>query len=272
MGSWHYPQDYYEYDEEGLASWYGPGFHGKPKPFGEKFNQYTLTAAHKTLPLPTVVKVTNLENGKSAIVLVDDRGPFVYDGRIIDLSLEAAKAIGSYQKGIARVRVQSLISESKALSDHLLKNGYRPGKDRLNRTWLEIYEQEIKGRFSSHPHQEAEVCTPKKAPQKEEPKSPASLDDFIKTLAGNAENKKRDEKNLSSYVLKVERTFVQKTNAEAMAKTFSKNLPVHVVQTKHPSGQSFWSLNVGPFTNEAACKTAQMRLKAMGEDCVMAAR
>ena len=90
-GSMYYPQDYYEYDEEGLASWYGPGFHGKPKPLGEKFNQHTMTAAHATLPLPTIARVTNLENNKSIEVLIDDRGPFVYDGRIIDLSMEAAK-------------------------------------------------------------------------------------------------------------------------------------------------------------------------------------
>ena len=66
-GEWHHPQKFYEYDQTGLASWYGPGFHGKPKPYGEKFNMHGISAAHRTLPLPTVVKVTNLQNGKSKL-------------------------------------------------------------------------------------------------------------------------------------------------------------------------------------------------------------
>ena len=86
----------------GVASWYGPGFHGKRMASGKRFNQYAFTAAHKRLPLGTKVKVTNLRNHRSTIVRITDRGPFVR-GRIIDLSLAAARAIG--MSGTAKVRL-----------------------------------------------------------------------------------------------------------------------------------------------------------------------
>ncbi len=108
-----------------------------------------MNAAHRTLPLPTIVRVTNLENGKSVVVLVDDRGPYTYTGRIIDLSMGAAKAIGCYQNGLARVRVESMVEDSKALSDYLHK--HRMSKERLKRTWLQIYDQEIKGNYLGTP-------------------------------------------------------------------------------------------------------------------------
>jgi len=96
--------------EEGIASWYGPGFHGRLTASGERYNMYAFTAAHKTLPMGTKVLVTNLENGRQTIVRINDRGPFV-KGRIIDLSYAAARALGMHQKGTARVRIEAL-SES----------------------------------------------------------------------------------------------------------------------------------------------------------------
>ncbi len=95
------------YDEEGVASWYGPGFHGKLTANGETYNQNALTAAHKLLPLGTTVRVTNLENGKSLVLRINDRGPFVHD-RIIDLSKRAAQRLDMYNQGIAKVRVQAI--------------------------------------------------------------------------------------------------------------------------------------------------------------------
>lgn len=92
------------YSETGLASWYGPGFHGKRTSSGERYDMHAMTAAHKTLPIPVRVRVTNLENGKSLILRVNDRGPF-HKGRIIDLSKAAAKKLGALAKGTARVRV-----------------------------------------------------------------------------------------------------------------------------------------------------------------------
>jgi len=99
------------YDERGIASWYGPNFHGKLTSSGMTYNMYAMTAASKVLPLCTWVKVSNLESGKSAIVQVNDRGPFVRN-RIIDLSYSAAKALGVVHNGTALVEVQAIAKPS----------------------------------------------------------------------------------------------------------------------------------------------------------------
>lgn len=104
-GRWYHPAHQPGYDEVGEASWYGPGFHGRSTATGETFDQNALSAAHKTLPLPGLVEVTNLSNGRSAILRLNDRGPFV-DGRIIDLSRGAAEELGLLNQGVGRVRVR----------------------------------------------------------------------------------------------------------------------------------------------------------------------
>jgi rare lipoprotein A len=104
-GRWYVPAHEPNYDEVGTASWYGPTFHGKAAASGETFNENDLTAAHPTLPIPSLVRVTNLENGRSVVVRLNDRGPFV-DDRIIDLSKAAGAALDMHAKGTARVRVQ----------------------------------------------------------------------------------------------------------------------------------------------------------------------
>ena len=91
------PKEDNSYYEVGIASWYGPNFHGKLTANGEIFNQYDITAAHKTLPLPSIVKVINLENKREIILRINDRGPFVVD-RIIDLSLKSAQLLGIKNK------------------------------------------------------------------------------------------------------------------------------------------------------------------------------
>lgn len=93
--------------EVGVASWYGPGFHGKKTANGERYNMYAMTAAHKLLPLGSSVRVTHLSNGRSIVVRVNDRGPFIED-RIIDLSYTAAQRLNIIGTGTARVRVESL--------------------------------------------------------------------------------------------------------------------------------------------------------------------
>ncbi|MGN7438393.1 MAG: septal ring lytic transglycosylase RlpA family protein [Alcanivorax sp.] len=115
-GKRYYPAVNYGYNETGIASWYGPNFHGKMTANGERFDENELTAAHKTLPLPSIVRVTNLENGRSLIVRVNDRGPYAH-GRIIDMSKRSAELLGFQNKGVAKVRVQVLESESKMVAN-----------------------------------------------------------------------------------------------------------------------------------------------------------
>lgn len=106
-GVWYTPKYDPDYDEKGVASWYGEQFHNRNTANGEVFDMELATAAHKTLPLPSLVEVTDLESGRKIKVRVNDRGPFV-DGRIIDLSKGAAEKLGIYRKGVARVRVRYL--------------------------------------------------------------------------------------------------------------------------------------------------------------------
>tara|TARA_R110002126_G_scaffold97190_15_gene226774 strand:- start:2370 stop:3188 length:819 start_codon:yes stop_codon:yes gene_type:complete len=102
--------------QSGIASWYGNKFHGHLTSNGETYNMFAMTAAHKTLPLPSYVKVTNLDNGKSAIVRVNDRGPFHRD-RVIDLSYSAASKIGMLQQGTARVQLELIKSPAMLTQD-----------------------------------------------------------------------------------------------------------------------------------------------------------
>ena len=118
-GKWYYPAVDYDYEEIGIASWYGPGFHGKKTANGEIFDQNKVSAAHRTLPMPSIVRVTNLDNGKVLPkVRVNDRGPFA-GNRIIDLSKKAAQELGFVNTGIAKVKVEILENESR---EHALVN------------------------------------------------------------------------------------------------------------------------------------------------------
>ena len=108
MGQWYYPlASANGYDKTGVASWYGKKFHGRKTANGERYDMHAMSAAHKTLPMPSMVRVTNLDNGRSVVVRVNDRGPFV-KSRIIDLSYAAARSLAYDQKGTAHVRVQTL--------------------------------------------------------------------------------------------------------------------------------------------------------------------
>ena len=116
MGKTYWPvQSGLGFQEEGLASWYGIDFHGKKTATGEVYDMFSISAAHKTLPLGTKVRVTNLENGRELELVVNDRGPFV-DGRVIDLSYASARLLGMADNGVARVRVMG-IEENPVLAN-----------------------------------------------------------------------------------------------------------------------------------------------------------
>jgi rare lipoprotein A len=109
------------YIERGTASWYGPDFHGRPTSNGERYDMFQMTAAHKTLPMNTVLLVQNLDNKREVVVRINDRGPFVR-GRVIDLSYKAAKQLDMVGKGTAKVRIVAMARESA-----LAQNGKGPG-------------------------------------------------------------------------------------------------------------------------------------------------
>jgi len=115
QGIWYYPAVNYGYVENGIASWYGPKFHGRKTANGETFDMNDVSAAHRTLPLPSIVRVTNLNNGRAMKIKVNDRGPFAKN-RIIDLSRRAAQLLGFERAGTALVKVEIIGDESRRLA------------------------------------------------------------------------------------------------------------------------------------------------------------
>lgn len=118
-GVWYYPSENYSYVEEGIASWYGPDFHGKRTANGERYDMNALTAAHPTLPLPSVIDVTNLDNGRRVKLRINDRGPFK-SKRILDVSRRAAQLLDFQNVGTARVRIEIDPAESLNLKNALI--------------------------------------------------------------------------------------------------------------------------------------------------------
>lgn len=129
-GVWYYPAEDFAYTETGTASWYGPKFHGKSTANGDVFDMNELTAAHRTLPMPSMVRVTNLRNGRSLKLLVNDRGPFAR-GRIIDVSRRAAQLLGFKAQGTTRVRVEIIPDESRRLKYIALNGGKLPPEEKI---------------------------------------------------------------------------------------------------------------------------------------------
>jgi rare lipoprotein A len=144
-GIWYYPADDATYDEVGYASWYGDAFHGGPTANGERFDMHMVGAAHKTLPLPSYVEVTALDTGRTVLLRVNDRGPFVAN-RIIDLSHRAAEQLGITRQGVARVRVRrvypgegdklALRSGRAAAERPVQSSGALAALDRRFQSWL----------------------------------------------------------------------------------------------------------------------------------------
>lgn len=126
-GKWYTPKEDPNYDKAGLASWYGPNFHGRLTANGEIYDQFHLSAAHPTFPLPSYARVTNKKNGNTVVVRVNDRGPFAH-GRIIDLSNKAAELLDMKHEGVAAVRVE-YVGRAPVEGDdtRYLMASYRPG-------------------------------------------------------------------------------------------------------------------------------------------------
>ncbi len=156
-GKRYYPEVDYGYNQTGIASWYGPNFHGKQTANGEIFDENELTAAHKTLPLPSIVRVTNLENGRSLIVRVNDRGPYAHS-RIIDMSKRSAELLGFRIKGTAKVRVQVLEKESRMVAQMAQNNQDTKGVEvPMNRPGYKPKPATQQARIKTQPHPPAKV-------------------------------------------------------------------------------------------------------------------
>lgn len=245
-GVWYYPAEDMSYDETGIASWYGPGFHEKTTANGEVFDQNELTAAHKTLPMPSIVEVTNLENGRSLQLRVNDRGPYAA-GRILDISRRGAQLLGFQNQGTARVRVRILVQETQQ-AIAALRNGTQVARaDTPIRTDLDVSRPGV-GAQTLPPPPGAKVASqavdtssqpalPRAiAPEREAPKPP-TLDGTVTQVAVRPTNIYVQVGSFSQY-----------QNANQVQVKLNRVPNVNITQAK-VNGRDFFRVRSGPLAS-----------------------
>jgi len=236
-GKRYFPKKNLNYDEKGIASWYGPKFHGKLTANGEIFNQYKLTAAHKTLPIPSAVKVTNLKNNKSLIIRVNDRGPFVND-RIIDLSYHSAKKLNLLEAGTGFVRVQILRPES-ILLEKLAKRGKFPEINDITKKTTPPINQVNFSNVSIK-----EIGKTKLDDNNEESLNKNKTDTHIEEAKKRVDVLKINDKKYKIWIQIA--SFSNKKSASILKNKFNsiKNINIKKFNFK---GKTFFRVRVGPF-------------------------
>jgi|GEM_PF-481332 len=231
-GTWYVPAMETDYDETGIGSWYGAEFHGKTTSNGEIYDMDSITAAHPTLPLPSIVEVTNLENGKKLKIRVNDRGPFV-KGRLIDLSPKAAKQLGYYGKGSAKVRVR-YIGAADGIDGPMAMQPAKPQ-----------YGLQTASYSKPAPYRAAPVIAAKPLPQ-------------VKTVIAPKPSAPVAAK--SSRYLQVG-AFSSAANAEKMRSKLNSAARVAPVEQ---GGSTLYRVLVGPLPDEASVALAQTEASRLG--------
>jgi rare lipoprotein A len=244
-GIWYTPQVYETFTEEGIASWYGPGFHGKMAANGETFDTHALTGAHKTLPLPSIVRVTNLENGRSAVVRVNDRGPFS-DNRIFDASRYTAETLGFINKGTARVRLELLPEESKIAA-------------------LEAREGRMSSQYASNTQQPTQTAQPVNtiaakplAPIAGYAPLPPREQDIETTVTQNA------QPSVSQGIYVQAAAFSTPMNAEKLAAQL-KAIDATIIQPTTVSGKTLYRVRLGPYPSLDVADKSLNKVIAAGQ-------
>jgi rare lipoprotein A len=264
--------------EEGIASWYGADFHGRTTANGECYDMYAMTAAHPTLPLPTMVKVTNLENGRTVVLRVNDRGPFV-KGRVIDLSFAAARKLAMSKQGVAPVRVEAIggphHGPERGMTTRVVRR--QPPARPVARKAAHIPKNPpAKARFTERvtadakplpPRQQAKMTTAHKVVQQ----AKAPLADDPEELMTDLSPPPGKAPETSDAKLKITRLFIQtgafgsRTNAERQ-----RNLVAELAQStlisryQQPGGSLLHRVRVGPFDNIAAADAVLAKLVQAG--------
>lgn len=250
-GKWYYPAEDYAYVQEGTASWYGQDFHGKKTANGEKYDMNAVTAAHPTLPMPSVVRVTNLDNGRQLNVRVNDRGPF-HSNRIIDLSRRAAQLLGFYDAGTAHVRVEIDATESINLKNLALKD-HPPEMPKVVAAPREAIS--------------TVALAPVTATPLDAPKPPAAKAPAAKQLPRLPEPKiARADPGAQplGYFIQAG-AFADPGNAQRLEEQLNVLGPVVIVPVASGSGQVY-RVRVGPFASAAAAEALLERVRSLSRD------
>lgn len=268
-GKWYTPTETYNHTETGIASWYGSEFQGRKTANGEKFDRHELTAAHRTLQMPSLVRVTNLENGRSLIVRINDRGPFKR-GRVIDVSEKAAELLGFKGRGTAKVKLQVLTEESQKMA-----MAAKRGEDTRG---LEVAMNE-----PHHGRHEPISATPTLTPpDRREPityqtaaiggvesqtlssPSPAIVPGHVNTEGNFMPDhvvKQMPVTNTNIYVQAG--SFGQRDNAERLAQTLAQYGEAKVYSAQ-VSGKQFYRVRVGPISDVSAADGVLSRMASGG--------
>lgn len=283
-GETYVPRYQPDYVEEGMASWYGPGFHGGKTANGEKFDEGDLTAAHRTLPLPSIVRVTLISTGKSAYVRVNDRGPFAHN-RIIDVSRGVAEKIGLIRAGVGKVRVEYLDRESKKFAE-LLADGRDPKSidiedEVLNASTEESPPATLSARVEpgAAPVSEvvsqdlmppASVSTSPQAPAPSAATTPFELAEANEIASSPAPAQAENVSDAAPAV--VGQSYVQigafqnEANAARLIKTYAQVDGLKVEKKTNAQGITLYHVRQGPFADASASERALSALKALGAD------
>ena len=250
QGRWYVPTVEPGYEQTGAASWYGEDFHGRPTASGEPFDQDALTAAHPTLPIPSLVQITNLENGREAIVRVNDRGPFVGQ-RLIDVSRRTADVLGFTESGHARVHVRYL----------------GPAPRRVTADGTPAPEST---RLPAAPMPSAPVAVVEQGPSSLLPPPAPAADD---ELAGglSATPVAYAPPATGGFVVQVG-AYADLSNAHRVRASVSQVGPV-AVDVRQTAGGELFRVRVGPWRSREEAETAQRTLASLGyPEAVVAAR
>lgn len=259
-GKWYYPKVDPTYDETGLASWYGPNFHGKLTANGEIFDQWAITAAHKTLPMPTDVRVTNLENGRSLVVRVNDRGPFVGD-RIIDLSRQSARLLGMEKQGVGRVRVQVLSGSDGQEFVTPKPSENAPQPEILAQPSGTISGGVISGGdVSAGPVEESQPIQPINAP----PVAP-QIDTAAASAAASSQvtGQVIQQAVVPSEIYIQAGAFTVEENATKLGQTISQFGPSRITPVE-VNGKTFYRVRLGPLSDVSVADTLLEQVKQAG--------
>ena len=240
-GVWYVPKAEPRYDKVGLASWYGPGFHGRLTANGEVFDQNRLTAAHPTLPLPSIVEVTNPATGKRLKLRVNDRGPFA-NNRILDLSREAARRLGTESEGVAEVRVRYI------------------GPARLDQAIIKLGQREkgqsLYAAVGRPPAQKPEVAAP-------DPNLPEDTDIILADLdVGLLEGVQMVQARTPSYFVQVG-AFASTANAAKVSSQLPADTPVSLAKIQN-GGRPLTLVRMGPFSHALAAQNALTEAQRSG--------
>lgn len=241
-GVYYRPAVDYGYRQVGVASWYGPKFHGRSTANGEIFDMNALTAAHRTLPLPSFVRVTNLRNGRMLVLRINDRGPFVND-RIIDLSRRAAQLLGFRNRGTVRVRVE-ILAEASRRAAVIAQRGLIPNA-RL------VAAADANGIVKTRPARDAARTRLKVRPVVARSGGPLTQNGKGKPVAG-----------LSDLYVQAA-SFAERVNAARARARLGLMAPAHVVEAKI-DGRRFYRVWLGPIAGGDMADHLLARVSASG--------